>query len=47
MYIMWFFVNKNNVDNNYNYARYNDNSDSPIIYVGYLLLGLLLLAVLL
>ena len=44
---MRFFINNNNVDNNkYNYVRYNDNSDSSIIYVGYLLLGLLLLAVL-
>ena len=36
---------KNEYKNEYNYTRYNDNSDSPIIYVGYFLLGIFLLAI--
>ena len=37
IYIMWIFMLRKN----------NDNSDNPIIYVGYLFLGLFLLAILL
>ena len=38
-------LGKNNDKDEHNYARYNDNSDNPIIYVGYLLLGIFLLAI--
>lgn len=36
---------KNNDNNEYNYIKYKDNRDNSIIYVGYLFLGLFLLAI--
>lgn len=42
-----FISRKNNDNNEYNYIKYKDNRDNSIIYVGYLFLGLFLLAVLL
>ena len=38
-------LGKNKNNDEYNYARYNDNSDSPFIYLGYIFLGLFLLAI--
>jgi len=46
IYIMSVFMSRKNNDNNeYNYIKYKDNRDNSIIYVGYLFLGLFLLAI--
>jgi len=38
-------LGKNEDKDKYNYAKYNDNSDNPIIYLGYIFLGLFILAI--
>tara|TARA_B100000214_G_C23677932_1_gene494998 strand:- start:436 stop:561 length:126 start_codon:yes stop_codon:yes gene_type:complete len=39
-------LGKNKDNYEYNYTQYNDNKDAAFIYIGYILLGIFLLAIL-